>query len=157
MKGRCMSKSIIEAVEPLLSAVAAGQGVELYDLEYVKEGGDRILRLYIDKDGGVDLNDCERVSRAAEALLDEKDPIPAAYVLEVSSPGIERKLKKESHFARYVGAKVEIRLFSPLDGRKKFTGILNGLENGIVTLTDSTGNVCKLEWSKISSCRLIVF
>ena len=117
-------KSVIETVEPLLSPVISEQGCELYDIEYVKEGGDRILRLYIDKDGGVDLNDCERVSRASEAVLDDKDPIPAAYVLEVSSPGIERKLKKDSHYARYTGEKVLVRLFSPIDGRKSFNVFL---------------------------------
>jgi ribosome maturation factor RimP len=148
---------IIETVEPLLTPVAEAQGVELYDIEYVKEGGDRILRLFIDKEGGVDLNDCERVSHAAEAVLDEKDPIPAAYVLEVSSPGVERKLKKESHFARYAGAKVEIRLFSPIDGRKKFTGILNGLNDSLVAVTDTEGREWSFERQKISSCRLVVF
>ncbi len=148
---------IIETVEPMLVPVVNAQGAELYDLEYVKEGGDRILRLFIDKDGGVDLNDCERVSRAAEAVLDERDPIPAAYVLEVSSPGVERKLKKDSHFARYLGAKVEVRLFSPMDGRKKFTGILKSFEAGAVSLTDTEGNEWSFERGKISSCKLVVF
>jgi ribosome maturation factor RimP len=148
---------IIETAEQLLAPVAEAQGVELYDLEYVKEGGDRILRLFIDKEGGVDLNDCERVSRAAESVLDEKDPIPAAYVLEVSSPGIERKLKKDSHFARYAGAKVEIRLYSPIAGRKKFTGVLNGLNDGVIGMTDTDGHGWSFERQKISSCKLVVF
>ncbi len=150
-------KSVIETVEPLLSPVISEQGCELYDIEYVKEGGDRILRLYIDKDGGVDLNDCERVSRASEAVLDDKDPIPAAYVLEVSSPGIERKLKKDSHYARYTGEKVLVRLFSPIDGRKSFKGILQGLRDGTVTVTEEDGREFKFERAKISSCRLVVF
>ena len=150
-------KSVIETVEPLLSPVVSEQGCELYDIEYVKEGGDRILRLYIDKDGGVDLNDCERVSRAVEDVLDEKDPIPAAYVLEVSSPGIERKLKKDSHYARYTGEKVLVRLFSPIDGRKSFKGILQGLRDGAVTVTEEDGREFKFERAIISSCRLVVF
>ncbi len=150
-------KSVIGKAEPLLEAVAREQGVELYDLEYVKESGDMILRLYIDKDGGVDINDCERVSRAAEAVLDAEDPIPAAYVLEVSSPGIERKLKKESHFARYVGVKVEVRLFSPMNGRKKFVGILQGMQNGTITITEEDGTELAFERARVSSCRLAVF
>jgi ribosome maturation factor RimP len=151
------ARNITETVEQLLIPVTEAQGVELYDLEYVKEGGDMVLRLYIDKDGGVDLNDCERVSCAAEAALDASDPIPAAYLLEVSSPGIERKLKKDNHFARYAGEKVEVRLFAPLDGRKKFKGILQGIDGGVVTVAGGDEHVFKFERSKISSCRLIVF
>jgi ribosome maturation factor RimP len=132
----------------------------LYDLEYIKEGGDQILRLYIDKEDGVDLNDCETVSRAAEAVLDAHDPIPAAYVLEVSSPGIERKLKKDSHFTRYIGHKIMLRLFttiSPVDGRKKFTGRLDDYKDGCIVLTDENGETWEIDKTLVSLCRLVVF
>ena len=150
-------KSVIETVEPLLAEVASTQNVTLYDLEYVKEGGERILRLYIDKDGGVDLNDCERVSRAAEAVLDEHDPVPDAYILEVSSPGIERRLRKDEHFARYAGERVELRLFKPVDGQKKFRGILGEMKEGVITITDSDGVPRAFGRKDISVCRLSVF
>ena len=153
-------------IESLVEPVAKACGVELYDLEYVKEGGDRILRLFIDKEGGVDLNDCERVSRAVEVVLDEHDPIPNAYRLQVGSPGIDRKLVKPEHFTRYIGEKISLRLFAPhapkdetqaesiTTGRKKFTGILSGYELGTIKLTDAD----KVEWifeqNQVSSCKL---
>ena len=108
---------MIETLEALLEPVAISQGYELYDIEYVKEGPDRILRLYIDKEGGIDLDDCEKVSRAAEVVLDEHNPITGEYRLQVSSPGVERKIKKAAHYARYIGHKVSIRLFVMPRGR----------------------------------------
>ena len=148
---------VAETVEPLIAPTITAQGVELYDLEYVKEGGNRILRLYIDKENGVDLNDCERVSRAAEAVLDAHDPIPDAYVLEVSSPGIERRLKKESHFAQYIGHKINVRLYKAVGGQKSFTGVLTGYENNTITLTDESGEARSFEHNQVSLCRLSVF
>jgi len=145
-------------LESLVAPVVEACGVELYDLEYVKEGGDRILRLYIDKDGGVDLNDCERVSRAVEAVLDECDPIPDTYRLQVGSPGIERKLVKPAHFARHIGEKVALKLYSPhspVDGRKKFTGILSGYESGTIKLTDADGQEWVFGQNQVAACRLV--
>ncbi|MDR1664054.1 MAG: ribosome maturation factor RimP [Clostridiales bacterium] len=150
-------KPVIEAIEPLLSQAAEAQGVTLYDLEYVKEGGDRILRLYIDKEGGVDINDCERVSHGAEAALDARDPIPEAYLLEVSSPGIERRLRKDWHFERYTGERVTVKLFKPAeDNRKKFKGILKGLRDGAVVIEED-GREIILERQQVSKCCLAVF
>jgi ribosome maturation factor RimP len=152
--------SVVETVEPLLIPVIQAQGVELYDLEYIKEGGDRILRLYIDKEDGVTLEDCESVSHAAEAVLDAHDPIPSAYVLEVSSPGIERKLKKDSHFIRYIGHKITLRLFAAIDpvyGRKKYTGILTGYENGVITIKDEEDEIYSFNKNQVSVCKLVVF
>jgi len=155
-------------LEALIAPVAEACGVELYDLEYVKEGGDRILRLFIDKEGGVDLNDCERVSRMVSDILDEHDPIPNAYRLQVGSPGIERRLSKPEHFIRFVGHKVAIRLFAPhspkednraesvTTGRKKFTGILKGYENGEVSLIDADEQEWIFEKDQISACKLVV-
>ena len=149
-----------ETLEALMAPVASAIGLELYDVEYVKEGAGRILRLYIDKeDGGIDLDDCERMSRAAEIVLDEKDPIPGEYRLQVSSPGVERKLSKPWHFTKYVGHKVVVKLFAPHDpvsGRKKFTGKLSSFANNQVTvITDEEEHTFDLQ--QVSSCRLVVF
>ena len=156
-----------EELEKLLAPAAEANGTELYDLEYVKEGGDRILRLFIDKEGGVNLDDCERVSRAVEAVLDKHDPIPTSYRLQVGSPGIERKLSKPEHFIRFTGSKVTIRLFAPhmpkdgshaesvTTGRKKFTGILTGCENDKIAIKDADGQNWLFERSQISVCRLV--
>ena len=152
-----MSASILANVTKLLTPAVEAQGVNLYDLEFLKEGTARILRIYIDKDPGVDLNDCERVSRAAEAVLDEHDPIETAYYLEVSSPGIERKLSKPEHFIRYNGHKIALRLYGPVNGRKKYTGILDGYEDGNLTLTDEEGITHHFQQAQISACKLVVF
>lgn len=98
--------------------------VELVDVEYVKEMGHFYLRVYIDKDGGVTINDCENVSRAFEAVIDEKDPITEAYILEVSSPGLDRPLKKDKDFERSLGKEVEFKLYKSIDGQKEFMGTL---------------------------------
>ena len=152
---------MIEKLETLLSPVAISQGCELYDIEYVKEGGDRILRLFIDKPEGIDIDDCERVSRAAEQVLDENDPISGEYRLQVSSPGVERKIKKPAHFTRFIGHKVEVRLFSPhepVSGRKKFTGRLTDFANNQATLTTVEDNESfTFDLQDISSCKLVVF
>ena len=147
----------IEALTNLLDPVAQANGVSLYDIEMVKEGGEKILRLYIDKDQGVDLDDCERVSRAAEAVLDEHDPIDAAYYLEVSSPGIERKLSKPEHFAKFIGHKIAIRLYGPVNGRKKFKGQLTSYESSELTLTEEDGTTNVFQQSQISNCKLVIF
>ncbi|MCL2287223.1 MAG: ribosome maturation factor RimP [Firmicutes bacterium] len=150
-----------ETLETLLAPVAEAQGCELYDIEYVKEGSDRILRLYIDKEDGIDIDDCERVSRAVEVVLDEHDPIPGEYRLQVSSPGVERKLKKPAHFARFVGSKVEVRIYAPLDpvsGRKKFTGKLINFDDNVITIKAIEDNQdFTFDLKQVSSCRLVVF
>ena len=152
-----MSAPMAAKITQLLTPVIEAQGVSLYDLEFLKEGGSKILRLYIDKAEGVDLDDCERVSRAAEAELDANDPIPDAYDLEVSSPGVERKLSKPEHYARYIGHKIAIKLYGPVDGRRKFTGILASYENGNLSLTEEDGQTRNFEQAQISACRLVVF
>ena len=152
-----MPASILANVTKILTPVIEAQGVDLYDMEFIKEGTARTLRIYIDKDAGVDLNDCERVSRAAEAVLDEHDPIETAYYLEVSSPGIERKLTKPEHFTRYTGHKIALRLYGPLNGRKKYTGILENYEDGNLTLTAEDGTTHHFQQAQISACKLVVF
>lgn len=110
--------------EELLIPIAEANGVSVYDVEYVKEGSSYYLRAYIDKPGGVSILDCENVSRALSNELDRLDPIPDAYVLEVSSPGLGRTLKKDRHLQSSIGQEVEIRLFKPIDKCKEFSGIL---------------------------------
>jgi len=152
---------MIEALEALLAPIAISEGCELYDIEYLKEGSDRILRLYIDKENGIDLDDCERVSRAAELVLDEHDPISGEYRLQVSSPGVERKIKKPSHYTRYLGQRISVRLYAPHDpvsGRKKFTGKLTGFEDNKVSIfTDEDEQKFTFDLQQISACKLIVF
>ena len=110
------------------------KGCTLWDVEYVREGGEWFLRLYIDKDGGVDINDCEAVSRAVDPVLDEKDPIPDSYHFEVCSAGLERTLKRPGDFEKFMGSKVLVKLYQPKNGAKEFKGELSGYENGRVTI-----------------------
>ncbi len=120
--------------EELLQPIAKEAGVEIYDVEYVKEGSDWYLRAYIDKETGVNIVDCERVSRALSERLDEMDFIEDAYILEVSSPGLGRTLKKEKHFLKSMGQEVELRTYKPIDKCKEFVGILKDYQNGDVTI-----------------------
>ena len=118
------TKNIASTVEALVTPVAAELGYDIWDVEYVKEGADFILRVTIDSDEGITIDDCEAMSRAIDPVLDEHDPIPDQYLLEVSSPGIERDLTRDDHFDLCVGEKVEVRLFAPVDGSRVWVGIL---------------------------------
>lgn len=120
--------------EQLLAPIAARFGVEIYDVEYVKEGSDWYLRAYIDKPEGVSINDCENVSRALSDALDEEDYIADAYILEVSSPGLGRTLKKDRHLEKSLGAEVEIKTYKPIDKQKEFSGILKAYDGETVTI-----------------------
>lgn len=127
-----------QKVEQLLKQPVAELGFELCDVEFIKEYGDWVLTLYIDKEGGVNIDDCERVSRAVDPLLDEADPIEQAYMLSVSSLGLDRPLKKDADFARNIGKRIEIKLFAPKNGKKEFTGELVSFdENNIVVKLES--------------------
>jgi ribosome maturation factor RimP len=121
-------------LEQLLAPVVAAQGCELWGLEFSIQGRRGLLRLYIDTPQGVTLEDCERVSRQVSAVLDVEDPIASAYTLEVSSPGMDRPLYTPAQFARYVGQRIAVRLRAPYEGRRRFQGVLNGLEEGDVVL-----------------------
>lgn len=137
-----MAKKDYEArTEEILKPIADEFGVSIYDVEYVKEGSDYYLRAYIDKEGGVTIDDCENVSRALSAKMDEDDFIADAYILEVSSPGLGRALKKERHFLNSMGEEVEIKTYKPIDGSKEFTGILKGYSGGDVTIETEKGDV----------------
>ncbi len=120
--------------EELLVPIAEKYGVEIYDIEYVKEGSDWYLRAYIDKPEGVNIIDCENVSRALSDALDAEDYIPDAYILEVSSPGLGRTLKKDRHLEKSLGKDVEIKTYKPIDGSKEFAGILKAFDADTVTI-----------------------
>ena len=124
--------------EELLAPIVEKMGIEIYDVEYVKEGSEYYLRAYIDKEGGVSINDCEAVSRAFSDVLDEADPIEEAYVLEVSSPGLGRTLKKDRHLQKSIGQDVEVKLFKPLEGTKckEFEGELIRFDEKTITIRD---------------------
>lgn len=122
-------------IEELVLPITNENNIEIVDVEYVKEAGEYYLRIFIDKDGGVSLNDCEVVTRAINPILDEKDPIKENYFLEVSSPGLDRPLKKEKDFVRYAGRDVEVKLYKPINGLKHFEAELVELaENKVVKL-----------------------
>lgn len=112
--------------------IAESVGCFIYDVEFVKEGGLYFLRIFADKEGGIDLDTCEKISRELSAKLDEKDPIKQNYYLEVSSPGIERKLKTNEHFERYIGETIDIGLYKAINGAKQITGVLRGFDNGVI-------------------------
>lgn len=123
-----------QQTEELLEPIVTGHGFELVDVEYVKEAGTWYLRAYIDKPGGITVDDCEVVSRQFSDILDEKDYIEDAYIFEVSSPGLGRPLKKEKDFKRSMGEEVEIRTYRAIDRQKEFTGILKAYDNDTVTI-----------------------
>ena len=122
--------------EELLSPIVERRGFELVDVEYVKEAGTWYLRGYIDKEGGITINDCEAVSREFSDLLDEADFIDDSYVMEISSPGLDRPLKKEKDFIRSVGKRVETRTYRPIEKQKEFTGVLTAFDADTVTILE---------------------
>ena len=125
---------LVDTVRSLAEPVAAQCGCEVWDVEYVREAGAWYLRVYIDKPGGVGIDDCEAVSRALDPVLDEADPVPGSYVFEVSSAGAERELKRPGDFERFIGEQVEVKHYQPIDGAKSHVGLLRGYDNGDVTV-----------------------
>ena len=148
-------KKITDIVWELAEPAVQEQGCRIWDVEYVREAGQWYLRLYLDKDGGVDILDCEAVSRKVSDLLDEADPIEGSYTFEVSSAGAERPLKRPSDFERFMGSPVTVRLYKNKDGRKEFAGTLAGYEDGAVLLT--VGNeTLRFEKAEVALVRLRV-
>ncbi len=132
-KGGVTVSKVRQLCEPIINEL----GLSLWDVRYVKEGAGWFLRIYIDKDGGVDINDCEAVSRAVNEPLDELDPIENAYCLEVCSPGIERELIRDEHFEQFIGADIMVKMRVPIDGiGKEFKGVLKSYDDGMVTIRD---------------------
>ena len=126
---------VTDLVSKLALPVAEEAGCELWDVEYVREAGTWYLRIYLDKDGGVDILDCEKVSRTLSDLLDEADPIEGSYTLEVSSAGAERPLKRPGDIHRFMGSPVAVKLYKAKNGRKEFAGVLAGYDGGDITIT----------------------
>ncbi len=149
-----MRKSIAETVTELIAPYALQLGLEIYDVEYVKEGADWFLRIYIDKENGIiSSDDCENMSRLIDPVLDEADPIANSYYLEVSSVGIDRPLKIPKDFLRFMGQTIDVRLYKAQDGLKDFCGILCGYENGEFTVELDSGDKITLSVKAASLIR----
>lgn len=149
-----MSK-ITDLTAELARPVVEACGCTLWDVEYIKEAGSWYLRLYIDKEDGVSINDCEAVSRGVDPLLDEADPIQDPYTFEVSSAGADRPLKKPEHFEAFMGAEVDVKFYKAVNGQKNCTGILAGYEDGNVTL-ELEGETVTFDKKDIAFVRLHV-
>ena len=151
-----MSKKEIyeQKTEEILLPIMEKHGFELWDVEYVKEGSNWYLRAYIDKPGGIFVNDCEVVSRELSEILDEKDFISEAYILEVSSPGLGRPLKKEKDFMRSVGQEIEIRTYRMVDKKKEFVGILTSYDKDTITIEQEDETTRTFDRSEIALVRL---
>ena len=141
-----------ERTEEVLKPIAEECGVSIYDVEFVREASDYYLRAFIDKEGGVTIDDCEAVSRRLSDVLDEMDFIPEAYILEVSSPGLGRTLKKDRHLQQSIGMEVEVKLFKPVEKCKEFVGILENFDDKSITIRegDSERTFSKDDIAKIS-------
>ena len=149
---------VTELVAQLAAPAIEAAGCELWDVEYVREAGEWYLRLYLDKEGGVDIRDCEAVSRVVSDLLDEADPIEGSYTFEVSSAGAERALKRPKDFQKFMGSNVLVKLYRARDGRKEFSGVLTGYgEDGTITISAGK-DALTFPKSEVALCRLqIVF
>ena len=146
---------VTELVAGFAQPIVEANGCKLWDVEYVREGSERFLRLYIDKDGGVDIADCEKVHRAVDPILDEKDPISESYHFEVCSAGLERALKRPGDFARFMDSAVMVKLYRPRNGLKEIPGILRGYEDGRITV-EAGKETITFEKSEVALVRLRV-
>ncbi|MCO1334679.1 ribosome maturation factor RimP [Microbulbifer sp. OS29] len=144
-----------ELLEELLAPVVASLGCELWGIDYQTHGRNALLRIYIDSENGVAVEDCEKVSRQASAVLDVEDPISGRYTLEVSSPGLDRPLYKLHHYERFVGSQIEVRLRMPLDGQRKWRGQLTGVEGDEVVLRVDSENEYLLPVDSIEKANII--
>ncbi len=146
---------ITDLVASFARPIVEAHGCQLWDVEYVREGSEYFLRLYLDKDGGVDISDCEAISRAVDPILDEKDPIPESYHFEVCSAGLERTLKRPSDFERFMGSPITVKLYRPRNGLKEIPCVLRGYEDGRVTVEAGRETIV-FEKSEVALVRLRV-
>ena len=146
-----VTQSVIELIEPGLLA----KGLELVDVEFKKEGKNWVLRVFIDKEGGVTLEDCQKISRLAGDLIEVEEVIEPAYTMEVSSPGLNRVLKKEKDFIRFSGKKIGVQCHAPLNGRKKFTGILKDFKNQSIHL-EVDGQLQTIPINRVAKANLVI-
>ncbi len=151
-----MKKSIKETVRDAVSPTITELGYDIWDITYSKVGADYHLEITIDSPNGINIEDCEKVHRAIDPILDEVDPIEGFYYLDVSSPGIERELRTDAHIIHSIGQKVEAKLFAAKDGRRVVCGILKSFENGALVITEQAGDV-SLAQNEISKLRTIFF
>ena len=146
---------VTEQVAAFAEPVVQEHGCELWDVEYVREGSEYFLRLYIDKEGGVDIDDCEAISRAMDPILDEKDPVPGSYHFEVCSAGLERALKRPGDFERFMGSPITVKLYRPYNGLKELPCVLRGYDSGKLTV-ESGKETITFEKSQVALVRLRV-
>lgn len=146
---------VTEQVAQFAQPIVEANGCKLWDVEFVREGSEQFLRLYIDKEGGIDIDDCERVHRAVDPVLDEKDPIATSYHFEVCSAGLERALKRPSDFAQFMGSPILIKLYRPKNGLKEFPAVLRGYEDGRI-ITEAGNETLTFEKSEVALVRLRV-
>ena len=146
---------VTDLVTEFAQPVVESFGCSLWDVEYVREGSERYLRLYIDKDGGVDIEDCEKIHRAVDPILDEKDPIAESYHFEVCSAGIERALKRPGDFERFMDSPILVKLYRPRNGLKELPGTLRGYEDGRITI-EAGKETITFEKSEVALVRLRV-
>lgn len=147
--------TVARTVSNLIEPIVEQEGLELVDITFSKEGGRFFLRIFIDKPTGVKIDDCERVSTRLSTLLDEHDPIPHSYVLEVSSPGLDRPLKRSRDYDRFKGRKIKISTYAPIKGQRRLTGTLLGLKEDQVELKLEDGNVISIPHRGIAQARLV--
>lgn len=150
----------VSAVRAIAEPIAEKLGLQIWDIRFLKEGTGWFLRIFIDKDGGVGIDDCVEMSRALNDPLDEADLIEQAYCLEVSSPGVERELVRDEHFQKYIGEKVKLKTIRPVDGKREFSGILESFDGGMITVRfeDESGlSVSRKEaaWVKLDDFDMI--
>ena len=148
------NKNTAEFVREALGDKIEALGYTLWDVEFVKEASEWYLRFTIDSDEGITIDDCEKVHRFIDPLLDELDPIEQAYHLEVSSPGVEREIRRPEHFAACIGERVEVKLFTALDGKKSYVGELVSFEDGVITLSEN-GKEYKIPREKASKIKTV--
>ena len=146
---------VTDLVASFAEPIVKQHGCELWDVEYVREGSEYFLRLYLDKEGGVDINDCEAISRAVDPILDEKDPIEGSYHFEVCSAGLERALKRPGDFERFMGSAITVKLYRPRNGLKEIPCTLTGYEDGKITVLSGKETVT-FEKSEVALVRLRV-
>ena len=146
-----VTELVAEFAKPIIEAA----GCSLWDVEYVREGSERYLRIYVDKDGGIDIDDCEKIHRAIDPILDEKDPIAESYHFEVCSAGIERTLKRPEDFAQFMGSPILVKLYRPRNGLKEIPAVLRGYENGRITV-EAGKETITFEKSEVALVRLRV-
>ena len=146
---------VTEQVAQFAKPIIEGFGCQLWDVEYVREGSERYLRIYLDKEGGIDIDDCEKVHRAIDPILDEKDPIAESYHFEVCSAGLERTLKRPEDFVRFMDSAVLVKLYRPRNGLKELPGMLRGYEDGRITI-EAGKETITFEKSEVALVRLRV-